>query len=430
MCQVRLSNLGVKIGLSIDFIAIVTVCTFILAPAAAAAPTLTLAEVIRRALDFAPSISAAAAASDFSRARVGEMRAPLYPSLNGNIEYQQTPGYDPVVTNRGLTDTTVNLTYTAIDFGRRLALAHAAAYQSAAALYGVRAAQAQIVFAATNAYFDLMRTQQQIVQYQKSLDRMVRYVAVIEQLENNGKAVANDVLKLQSARDNAELSLAATRRAARQAAIALGALIGNFDSGNLTIEETSALPPLPAGNLSTNPTLRADQRAIDSAELAIKAAKAERYPNFNVNLSTGFLGVDPPRTFNRYFGASYDGAINVPIFQGGLIKAHVDEASAQLLAAQAQYKQDNVILAQRIEDATTRYRNAVDQLAILTRSQPTADDAFALYWTRFLGGGRVTLLEVLDAYQQAESFRVSKIDQQFAVRQAAAEMELIYGVSR
>ena len=88
------------------------------------------------------------------------------------------------------------------------------------------------------------------------------------------------------------------------------------------------------------------------------------------------------------------------------------------------------MLTQRLEDAASRYRQAQDQLAILARSQPTADDAFALYWTRFLGGGSVTVLEVLDAFEQAESFRIAAADQRFAVRQAAADIALLYGASR
>jgi outer membrane protein TolC len=388
---------------------------------------LTLSQVVARALAYAPTVAAASATSDFSRARVGEMRAPLYPFLSSDLEYQQTPGYDPVVTNRGQTTATVNLTYTAIDFGRRLALAHAAEYQSAAAMYGVRAARMQIIFAATTSYFNLLRNRELILEYQKSYDRMQRYETVIERLQNSGKAIVNDVLKIRSARDSAELNLAAARRTAQQAAIALGALMGNFDPGSIEIEEVSNLPSLPAGDLDNNPVLRADQRALDAAALAVKAAQAERYPNFNVNLSTGFLGVDPPRTFDHYFGASYDGAVNVPIFQGGLIKAHIDEARAQQEAAKAQYKQDRMMLTQRLEDAISRYKEARSMLTIIARSEPTADDSFALYWTRFLGGGSATLLEVLDAFQQAESLRISRINQQFAVRQAAAEIEMLYG---
>ena len=65
-----------------------------------------------------------------------------------------------------------------------------------------------------------------------------------------------------------------------------------------------------------------------------------------------------------------------------------------------------------------------------SRAQPNADDAFALTWTRFLGGGTATLLEVLDAYEQAETLRITRIQQDFAAREAVAEAALLYGATQ
>jgi hypothetical protein len=46
-----------------------------------------------------------------------------------------------------------------------------------------------------------------------------------------------------------------------------------------------------------------------------------------------------------------------------------------------------------------------------------------------LGGGNVTLLEVLDAFQQAENLHLTRLDQEFATRQAAAQAALVLGDS-
>jgi len=60
-------------------------------------------------------------------------------------------------------------------------------------------------------------------------------------------------------------------------------------------------------------------------------------------------------------------------------------------------------------------------------AQPTADDNFALTWTRFLGGGTATMLEVLDSYTQAEQLRLLHFDQEFNAREAVAETNLLFG---
>src|SRR4051794_26366389 len=85
----------------------------------AAAEPLTLPDAIERALRAAPAISIAAANSDISTAHVKEQRAPLFPNVASGGEYYQAPGYDEVVTNRGLSTALVTLDYTVFDWGRR-----------------------------------------------------------------------------------------------------------------------------------------------------------------------------------------------------------------------------------------------------------------------------------------------------------------------
>jgi outer membrane protein TolC len=162
----------------------------------------------------------------------------------------------------------------------------------------------------------------------------------------------------------------------------------------------------------------------------VQAAILERYPTVKLALTAGWQGINPRHTFTHNGGASYDGLVSMPIFDGGLISSHIDQALAREHSANAGLRQVEFDLRRRMADAVLRYRQARDQIALLAAAQPTADDAFALTWTRFLGGGTVTLLEVLDAYLQAEQLRLARFDQEFAARQASAEGALLQGVDR
>jgi outer membrane protein TolC len=164
--------------------------------------------------------------------------------------------------------------------------------------------------------------------------------------------------------------------------------------------------------------------------MQVAAAHDERSPTLKVGLTAGWLGIDPPKTFGHHLGASYDTAVAVPIFQGGLVRSHIDEALALQHVAEAQRKQIKLELTRDLADANDRYVNARKELALLKDSQATADDSFALDWTRFLGGGNVTILEVIDAYQQAATLRITRLDQEFAARQAAAQAALVLGIAR
>ncbi|MGH7925098.1 MAG: TolC family protein [Candidatus Binatus sp.] len=393
----------------------------------ASAATITLSDAIERALHVAPSVDVAAAASDMSVAHVREQRAPLFPTVSAGTEYYQAPGYNEVITNRGLSAGMLTLDYTAWDWGRRRALLRAAEYVSEASRLGIAASRAQIVFDASIAYYDLIRARAAQRDLQASLDRLNRYVATIEQLEKSGRVITNDVLKFRTARDSTELALDMARGNVERATATLGILIGAPNLQDVDIASLSGVPPKPSGDLAQSPVMQAAQRAIASATSQIQAAKAERLPTFQVAFTTGFVGIDPPATIAHNFGGSYDGVISVPVFDGGLISSHIDLAKAKEHSATAQARQTEYILKRRVADASLRYDDAQRQLDILSRAQPTADDNFALTWTRFLGGGAATMLEVLDAYQQAELLRLQQPDQEYNAREAVAETNLLFG---
>lgn len=393
---------------------------------AAAAP-LTLKDAIDQALRFAPSIAMASGTSDLTEAHAREVRAPLFPSLMAGTEYYQAPGYNEVVTNRGVSSGLLALNYTAFDWGRRAARYRAARYISEAATLGVTAARAQIAFDTRAAFYELVRTRATQREIAASVNRLSRYVATVEQLHSTGRAIANDELKIRTSRDSAELALANAQGDVRRASANLGSLIGNFDATDIAIAESDAMPSPPAGDVTQSPSIEVAKRAMSAAAEQVTAARDEHLPTFQIALTAGALGIDPPATINQEYGASYDGVISVPVFEGGLIEAHIDQAKAKQRTAQAQLRQTAYLLKRRLKDAALRYQQAIEQLKILERAQPTSDDAFALTWTRFLGGGGATVLEVVDAFQQAEQLRLQRFAYEFAAREAVAESLLLVG---
>lgn len=392
-----------------------------------AAQSLTLSEAIARALAYAPTNQLAEAQRDLSTAKVEETRAPLMPWIAGNGEYFQAPGYDQVITNRGLTLAQLALSYTVFDGGLRLAQLRAARYAQQAAALGIDAARGQIIFDTTVAYFDLWRERETAAELQRGVARLSQYVTTIRNLQHSGRAIANDVLKIESTRDAAEVTLAAGNQAAAHAAIVLGSLIDEPRPETLELAEIPALPLEPSGDITQSPAFVAAQRQLASSQASIEAARAERSPTLKLTLTSGWEGIDPPKTFGHHLGASYDGAVSVPIFEGGLVKSHVDAARATRNAAAAQLRQIELNLKRDLADALNSFAGARRQLAILHRSQATADDAFALSWTRFLGGGNVTLLEVIDAFQTAQNLRIARFDNEFTARQSVAQANLLLG---
>lgn len=405
--------------------------TLLNSTSAGASETLTLDQAVGRALEIAPTLANAAASSDLNRARVDEARAPLYPDISGAGDYTQSPGYDQIVTNRGQTLAQLVLGYTAYDGGRRSDQVRAARYAAEAATLGVAAVRAQIVFDTTVAYFDLVRARGQESHLSINVDRLGGYVAIVDALERSGRAIPNDVLRIQSARDSARLALAGAHQAAEHASIILASLIGANDAKDLQVAASSDdLSAPPGAEIERSPAYMAAERQVRAAQMLVTAAHDERYPTVKIGLTAGWLGIDPPKTFGHHLGASYDTALAVPIFQGGLVRSHIDEALAAQHVAEAQRQQIKLELTRDLADANDRYVNARTQIDLVAQSQATADDSFALDWTRFLGGGNVTILEVIDAFQQAETLRLTRLDQEFAERQASAQAALVLGIAQ
>lgn len=392
-----------------------------------AAEPLTLAQSIELALRVAPALEEAGAGAALGEARVGEARAPLLPSLHSELEYSQQPGFDEAITNSGTSSAQLLADYVAFDGGRHLAALRAARWQAQAAALGVAFARGQVVFDTRVAYFDLIRARQVETELKGSASRLARYVGIIEALARSGRAIPSDVLKIRLAHYRTRLQLNTAERARQRASIVLGSLIGEYGREDLAVAEPGPMVPPAANDIANNPTLLALRRQDAAARAQLEAAAAERYPTFSLALATGFLGNQPALAFQRHAGASYGGVLSIPIYQGGAIRARIDEARARQHQLAARIRQTEIELARRLAEAASRYREAGQAHELLSHSVPAAEDAFALAWARFLGGGKITLLEVLDSYRQSEQMRLDVVEQRFAARQAAAQSALLVG---
>jgi outer membrane protein TolC len=368
---------------------------------------LDLQECIARALARAPLIERAAATGDLGEARLSEARAALMPTLRGEVQHQQSPGYDTVFTHRARSTGQLIADYVVYDGGRRLARERAAQYAAQADATGITAAHNQVILDTSVAFFELAHARMAEKELAASQLRLERYITMVENLRKTGRGTANDILKIRISASDNRLQLSATREARRRASLMLGSLIGIFDRRDLAVVEapTSSVPP--DISIAHNPVLVALGTQVRGSVYDIEAATAERYPTLQLALAAGFLGKQPVSTLQRHGGAAYGGIISMPLFDGGAIQARIDQARARERQLNAQLKQTKLELSQRLDQLRSQYDEAQEVLAILADSIPLAEDNFDLAWARFLGGGAITLLEVLDNYRQAENLRLS-----------------------
>jgi NodT family efflux transporter outer membrane factor (OMF) lipoprotein len=157
----------------------------------------------------------------------------------------------------------------------------------------------------------------------------------------------------------------------------LAALTGNgpdwgakLEEPELTSGSTFPLPQkLPLDWLAQRPDLIALKWHVEAAASRIEGAKADFYPNVDLNLLLGLQSLDLGtwlRAKNWY--GSFGPAVHIPLFNVRTLRTNLGIREAEYAEAAAQYNQALLIAASQVADALTR----VSSLDARERLQRTA----------------------------------------------------------
>jgi outer membrane protein, multidrug efflux system len=219
---------------------------------------------------------------------------------------------------------------------------------------------------------------------------------------------AGDVAELDVARAATEVAsteselLALDRRRAELEhglALLLGETPSRFSLAQA--EWSTALPHIPAGIPSTVLTRRPDVSAAQNTMLAaqsrVGAAKAAWFPNVALTGSAGYASSDLSDLFEWSSRAWLIGAIfSLPVLDGGRRKAGIENTTAQLDGAVAQYRDQVLVAFKDVEDQLAALRLLTEQAEAQARAVAAASRSTSLSGARYRAG-YVSQLELLDA---------------------------------
>lgn len=146
-------------------------------------------------------------------------------------------------------------------------------------------------------------------------------------------------------------------------------LAGNFDEEiqNIEIAEASLskvpLPcDIPLDLIAHRPDITAQLWLIESAGRQIEAAKAGFYPNFSLGAIFGFQTLHLHELF-RWSSADYnvDPAVNLPLFDGGLLRANLHSSEVNYDLAIYQYNQLIINAVKEVLEGIAILRNSEQQ---------------------------------------------------------------------
>jgi outer membrane protein TolC len=154
--------------------------------------------------------------------------------------------------------------------------------------------------------------------------------------------------------------------------------------------------------------IRAAEAQVAAAERVAAAAHGERLPSLTLSGDYGVLGPSPVQNHGVF---SVTGAVNLPVWTGGRIRADIEQAQAALDQRKAELADQRGRVEQEVRTALIELETALGQVQLAENNRSYAAETLREARDRFnLGVG--TTVEVVQAQEQvasAESDSVSSL---------------------
>ena len=347
-------------------------------------------------------------------------RADRVPAVGVQGQMNRSGGDAPVTeqfsANLGVVEFELDL------FGRVRNLSQAALQQYFAEAANRRSAQLSLVAEVANAWLTLGADSEQLRIAQATLATYEDSLRLTEARRELGGASA---LELSQTRTLVETARTDVARFAGQVAQDRNALVllagGPVDATLLPqaeVTEVASVRPLPAGMpgdvLLRRPDVMAAEHVLLSANANIGAARAAFFPSISLTGSIGSASSELSGLFDSGTRVwSFIPKLNLPIFQGGKLRANLGMATADRDIALAQYERAIQSGFREAADALALNESLDAQLSSQQALVAAAEQAQRLSQARY-DAGLDSFLTLLDARRTAYTARQSLVSTQLA----------------
>jgi outer membrane protein TolC len=206
-----------------------------------------------------------------------------------------------------------------------------------------------------------------------------------------GLAAGIDVLRAQVQLKSEQQALLAQQNHFEKGKLALGRIIGLAPAQVFQIADTAPFSPVNGiaqdealrTALAQRPDYLSTKRAVEAAQHALAAARAEWYPTAEVS---GYYGDAGPTLANSHGVYLVSGAVNFNIFNGGRIRADIEKARAALKDRSDELASQGAQIEVDVRNAFLDLQSAADQVAVARDSLGLANQALEQARDRFTSG--------------------------------------------
>lgn len=422
-----------------------------IAPSAPATRVVTLSEALRIAAQQQPQIKQARASTAAAYGRVDESRAGVLPQVVGTATYQRTtanfaprPGFNTSLSTTPAPSWTKTYNYFTFslqatqliyDFGQTTDR-----WRSSEALGEVAKAQERVTFTqvqhSVRAAYWSARTAKALLQVaNETLVNQQRHLSQIEGYVSNGLRPEIDLAQARTDVANARVSIINAQNqldiARSQLSQAMG--LGVEEEVDVAEEfsevidgEDGPVDALIRRALANRPELVALERQQRAQELTVRAIKGAYGPQL---LATGSLTANGLALDALGPNWAVGAQLNWPIFEGGLTKAQVREAEANVSVTQAQADAAKLQVAFDVRQAWVSVRGAKATIYASREALSSAREQLRLAEGRYENGVG-SVIELGDAQLAASSAAAQLAQAEMGLGGARAQLLASIGSER
>jgi outer membrane protein TolC len=284
---------------------------------------------------------------------------------------------------------------------------HASQESERASNLSARDAREMVVLAVAGAYLQTIAIDAGVGSQRAQVENAQAIYRQAEVRKEAGTNARIDVTRTLVELQGQEQRLNALQSDLRKQKLALARLIGLPLDRELILSDPLAFnpPPVPDAAATVQQAfqkrwdLQAAASQVRAAEIVVSAARAERLPSATLTADYGVLGPSPVSNHGVY---SVVGSLNVPVYQGGRVKADVEQAEATLHQRQAELADQRGRIEQDVRTALIELETAIGEVRLAESNRGFASETLREARDRF-NAGVTTTVEVVQAQEQVAS---------------------------
>jgi outer membrane protein TolC len=281
---------------------------------------------------------------------------------------------------------------------------HSATENLKANLKLTRNARDLVVLAVAGNYVQLIATRARVSAAEAQVETSRAIYQQAADRRSLGLAARLDVNRAQVQLQTEQQRLRSLQADLETQHLRLARIIGLPLGQKFTVAEDYIFSPLPDFNIDaalekafkSRPDLEAGNAGVRAAELAVKAAHAERAPTLMVSADFGAAGLTPTHDSAGVYSVS--GTMTIPLYEGGRIRGDIQQANAALRQRKAELEDLRGQVDEDVRQAFIHLNSAADQVAVARSNVDLAHDTLTQSRDRFAVGVTDTV-EVVQAEQ-------------------------------